>query len=285
MLMLIFKKEHDMKNWLKIGFIQTRPTFGEKKSNVDQVIDLLASADADLMVLPELFNSGYQFASKPEVISLAEEIPTGYTTKRLLKIAKQKKMHIVAGMPEKKGKLFYNSSVLVAPSGFIDVYRKIHLFYEEKLWFTAGNKQLKVHDIGKTRIGMMICFDWFFPEVFRVLALSGADIICHPSNLVLPHCPQAMITRCLENRVFAITANRVGFEERDGKERLTYIGMSQITSPKGEVLYRASSEKTDMQIIEINPSEAKKKSINRYNHLFEDRRPAFYEAILSSPEE
>lgn len=274
-----------MKNWIKIGFIQTRPGFGEKKANVDEVIEMLSSANADLIVLPEFFNSGYQFTSKSEVSSLSEEIPDGYTTKRLIRIAKQKKMYIVAGLPEKKGKLFFNSSILVGPSGFIDVYRKIHLFYEEKLWFSPGNKHLKVHDIGKAQIGMMICFDWFFPEVFRVLALAGADIICHPSNLVLPHCPQAMITRCLENRVFAITANRVGFEEREGKERLTYIGMSQIVSPKGEVLYRASSEKSEMQIMEINPAEAKKKSINRYNHLFEDRRSEFYEALLSPPEE
>ncbi|MHB8482421.1 MAG: nitrilase-related carbon-nitrogen hydrolase [Nitrospiria bacterium] len=274
-----------MKNWIKTGFIQNRPAFGEKKANVDEVIEALSSVNADLMVLPELFNTGYQFASKSEVTSLSEEIPAGYTTKRLIKIAKQKKMYIVAGLSEKKGKLYYNSSVLVGPSGFIDVYRKIHLFYEEKLWFSPGNKSLKVHDIGKAQIGMMICFDWFFPEVTRILALSGADIICHPSNLVLPHCPQAMITRCLENRVFAVTANRVGSEEREGKEHLTYIGMSQIVSPKGEVLYRASGEKTDMQIMEINPAEAKKKSINRYNHLFEDRRPEFYETLLSASEE
>ncbi|MBI1819039.1 MAG: acyltransferase [Nitrospirae bacterium] len=274
-----------MKNWLKAGFIQTNPAFGEKKANVDQAVEMLSSANAELMVLPELFNSGYQFTAKSDVISLSEEIPDGYTTKKLIKIAKQKKMFIVAGIPEKKGKNFYNSAILVGPTGFIDVYRKIHLFYEEKVWFTPGNKQLKVHDIGKARIGMMICFDWFFPEVFRVLALSGADIICHPANLVLPHCPQAMITRCLENRAFAVTANRVGHEEREGKERLTFIGMSQIVSPKGEVLYRAFGEKSDIFIFEINPAEARRKSINRYNHLFEDRRPDFYESLLSPPEE
>lgn len=274
-----------MKNWLKVGFVQTHPQFGEKKANIDQVIELLSAASAELMVLPEFFNSGYQFTSKSEVAALAEEVPSGYTTRRLIKLCREKKMYLVAGLPEKKGRHFYNSAILVGPSGLIDVYRKIHLFYEEKLWFTAGNKQLKVYDIGKARIGMMICFDWFFPEVARTLALNGAEIICHPSNLVLPHCPQAMITRCLENRVYAITANRIGYEERDGKERLTFIGLSQIVSPKGEVLQRASAEKAFLQIIEINPLESRKKSINRYNHLFEDRRPEFYHALLKPSED
>ena len=274
-----------MKNWIKAGLIQTRPAFGEKKANVDKALELLSSVNADLMVLPEFFNSGYQFASRSEVLSLAEEIPNGYTTRRLIRLAKLKKMHIVAGIPEKKGRLLYNSSILVGPSGYIDTYRKIHLFYEEKLWFSPGNKHLRVYDIGKARIGMMICFDWFFPEISRVLALAGADIICHPANLVLPHCPQAMITRCLENRLFAITANRVGSEERAGKERLTYIGSSQIVSPKGEVLCRASGEKPEVLVAEINPSEAKKKSINRYNHLFEDRRSDFYRSLMDVPEE
>ncbi|HXN07450.1 MAG TPA: nitrilase-related carbon-nitrogen hydrolase [Nitrospiria bacterium] len=274
-----------MKNWMKVGLVQTRPLFGEKKANVDQAIEAMSTVNADLMVLPELFNSGYQFASRSEVASLSEEVPTGYTARRLIRFARQKKLYIVAGLPEKKGRRYFNSSVLIGPSGYIDTYRKIHLFYEEKLWFSPGNKQLKVYEIGKARIGMMICFDWFFPEVSRLLALEGADILCHPSNLVLPHCPQAMMTRCLENRVFAITANRVGFEERAGKERLTFIGSSQIVSPSGEILCRASGEKAEVLLMEINPSEAKKKAINRYNHLFEDRRPDFYGPLLASQDE
>jgi predicted amidohydrolase len=200
-------------------------------------------------------------------------------------MAREKKMFLVAGIAEKKGRKLYNSAILIGPAGLIDVYRKIHLFYEEKLWFTPGNKQIKVYDIGKSRVGMMICFDWFFPEVSRILALLGAEIICHPSNLVLPHCPQAMITRSLENRIYSVTANRIGFEERNEKERLTFIGMSQIVSPKGELLQRASAEKPAVHIVEVNPLEARKKSINRYNHLLEDRRPEFYQALLKPAQE
>ena len=112
-------------------------------------------------------------------------------------------------------------------------------FYNEKLWFAPGNRPLEVYTIGTVTIGIMICFDWFFPEVARALAVKGADILCHPANLVLPYCPQAMITRCIENRVFAITANRIGTERRT-EESLSFIGTSQILGTKGEILYRAS---------------------------------------------
>jgi predicted amidohydrolase len=212
---------------------------------------------------------------------LSEEIPDGYTTRRLITLARAKRLFIVAGLPERKGTALFNSAILVGPEGFIDVYRKAHLFYEEKLWFSPGNSYLKVWDIGLARIGMMICFDWFFPEVARVLSLKGADIICHPANLVLPHCPNAMVTRCLENRVYAITADRTGFEERGGKERLAFIGTSQVVSPSGEVLCRASQDKEEVKVLDIDPREARKKAVNRHNDLLKDRRIDLYTELMN----
>ena len=73
---------------------------------------------------------------------------------------------------------------LVGPEGFIAVYRKIHLFFEESFWFTPGNLPLAVHDLGIGKVGMMVCYDWRFPEVARSLALRGAHILLHPANLV-----------------------------------------------------------------------------------------------------
>ncbi|MEK6581475.1 MAG: nitrilase-related carbon-nitrogen hydrolase, partial [Nitrospirota bacterium] len=175
-----------------------------------------------------------------------------------------------------KGKL-YNSAILTGPDGFMGVYRKTHLFYEEKLWFSAGDTGFKVWQTLIGNIGVMICFDWFFPESARTLALRGADIIAHSSNLVLPFCPDAMVTRCLENRVFAVTANRTGSEQRGGKERLTYIGKSQITSHKGEILYRASEDGDELSVREIDISRARNKQINSLNNLFDDRKKEFYE--------
>jgi predicted amidohydrolase len=266
---------------IRIGFFQFDPLFGKVRANVSRVIDSLSRVEADLVVLPELFTTGYQFVSRREVERLAEEIPKGYTTRRLSALAKTKRLFIIAGLAERKGNSLYNSAVLIGPEGFMDVYRKAHLFYEEKLWFSPGNSYLKVWDIGLARIGVMICFDWFFPEVTRVLSLKGADIICHPANLVLTHCPNAMVTRCLENRVFAITADRIGCEERGGKERLVFIGTSQVVSPSGEVLYRASPDKEEFKILEIDPREARKKAVNRHNDLFKDRRIDLYAELVN----
>src|ERR1700675_3940937 len=113
------------------------------------------------MVLPELFTSGYQFGSKRGVREVGGEIPKGPTTGRLIELARDQKMIIVAGLPERKGRRYYNSSVLIGPKGFIAVYRKIHLFHEEKLWFSPGDIGFRVHRIGGVAIGMMVCFDWF----------------------------------------------------------------------------------------------------------------------------
>lgn len=266
---------------IRAGFFQFTPLFGKIKANVSRAVERLSEMEADLVVLPELFTSGYQFTSRREAERLAEEVPGGYTTRRLIALARAKRLFIVAGLPERKGTGLYNSAILVGPEGFIDVYRKAHLFYEEKLWFSPGNTFLKVWDIGIARIGMMICFDWFFPEVARVLSLKGADIICHPANLVLPHCPNAMVTRCLENRVYAITADRIGYEERGGKERLAFIGTSQVVSPSGEVLFRASQDKEEIKILDIDPREARKKAVNRHNDLLKDRRIDLYAELMN----
>ena len=124
----------------------------------------------------------------------------------------------------------------------------------------------------------MVCFDWYYPESARTLALKGADIICHPSNLVLPHCPDAMVTRCLENHVFSITANRIGSEERGGKKRLTFIGKSEVVGPRGKIAHRAPEDREDLAVVDIDPKEARDKSLNPYNDLLRDRRTALYQA-------
>jgi predicted amidohydrolase len=261
---------------MRVGFFQFAPVFGDVQANVDYVAQRLSGVQADLIVLPELFTSGYQFVSKREVQDLAEEVPIGPTTTRLIELAQDRKMIIAAGLPERKRKQCYNSSVLIGPRGFVSVYRKLHLFYEEKLWFSPGDIGFRVHRLGGVRIGMMVCFDWFFPESVRSLALQGAEIICHPSNLVLPHCPDAMVIRCLENRIFSVTANRIGAEQRGGKPQLTYIGQSEVVNPKGLILYRAKPDEEDLTVVEVNPKDARNKRINAYNDVFRDRKTKFY---------
>jgi predicted amidohydrolase len=261
---------------MKAGFFQFSPVFGRVEENVDKVLKKLSSTEADLVVLPELFNTGYQFVSEAEVAELSEEIPSGFTTKRLAELSRDRKIYIAAGLAERDGSTFYNSAVLTGPEGFIGKYRKTHLFFEEKLWFSPGDTGFRVWDTPAGKIGIMICFDWFFPESARTLALMGAEIIAHPSNLVLPFCPEAMVTRCLENRVFSVTANRTGSERRGGKDALNFIGMSEVVSPKGKILYRASEAEEEFASVEINPREAGDKKLNPFNDLFGDRREEFY---------
>jgi predicted amidohydrolase len=85
-----------------------------------------------------------------------------------------------------------------------------------------------------------------------------------------------MVTRCLENRVFSVTANRIGSEARGGKDRLTFIGLSEVVSPRGRILHRAPRDIEDLTLVEIDPAEARLKALNDYNDLLRDRRPAFY---------
>jgi len=261
---------------MRVGFIQFEVLFGEKEKNLNTVSRLIGNEKADIWVLPELFNTGYIFTSKEELDRLAEEIPDGETTQLLISLAKKFNTHIVAGIAEKNAKNCFNSAVFVNKHGFKGLNRKIHLFDREKFWFMPGDLPFQVWDLGIATIGIMICFDWIFPEAARTLALKGAEIICHPSNLVLPYCQNAMITRCLENRVFAITANRIGTEER-GERKLTFTGGSQITATTGEILHRASMDGEEAAVIEIDPQLAQDKFATANNHIFNDRRPEFYE--------
>ena len=263
---------------MRVGFYQFDPAFGEVKRNLDLVQSRLAQVRCDLMVLPELFATGYQFVSTNEVAALAEPIPEGLTTQRLIELARDRSMYLVAGLPERDRDRVYNSAVLVGPTGLIGRYRKTHLFFEETLFFTPGDTGFQVWDLGEARVGLMVCFDWFYPESARALALKGADILCHPSNLVLPHCPDAMVTRCLENRLFGVTANRIGSEERGGKKRLTYIGSSEIVDPQGLILHRSPRDQEDLAVQEIDPTQARNKALNPYNDLLRDRRPSLYES-------
>ena len=261
---------------MKVAFIQTDPVFGDVEGNVAAAVKKIKSLGADLIVLPELFNTGYQFRTKKEALAYAEAAPSGYTTSRLIEAARSTGTFIVAGIAEKAGRRVYNSSVLVGPGGLISVYRKAHLFSDEKRIFSPGDTPFTVHKAGPVRIGMMICFDWLFPEAARTLALKGADIICHPSNLVLPHCPESMKVRSMENRVFSITANRVGTERRIKGKALTFIGKSQVVSPRGEVLVRAPSTGSWSKVVDIDPHQARDKRVTGRNDIFGDRRGDLY---------
>ncbi|MFH0894917.1 MAG: nitrilase-related carbon-nitrogen hydrolase [Bacteroidota bacterium] len=259
---------------MKAGFIQTSPIFGEKEKNFDQVRSLVGDAKTDLLVLPELFATGYAYRSKEEAEKMAEDIH-GPTANFLCELSKKTEGVIVGGFVEKaEGKIF-NSSLIVYEGKVIDTYRKIHLFNKEKLWFSPGDKPFRVYEINNFKLGVMICFDWIFPEVARTMALKGAQIIAHPSNLVMPWCQHAMITRCIENRLFAVTANRIGTEQRN-EDIFTFTGGSQIVSYDGSVMCAAADDKVALSIVDVDIQKANNKTINQFNDVIGDRREEFY---------
>jgi predicted amidohydrolase len=260
---------------MRIAFVQMNIRFGDKQANLAHAAELIAAHPADLYVLPELCTTGYLFTTGEQAREMAEPIPGGVTCQALCSLASGNRCYIVAGMAESADGRIFNSAVLCGPTGFVAIYRKIHLFDEEKEWFSPGDRPFMVHDIGQARLGLMICFDWIFPEAMRSLALQGADIVCHPANLVLPYCQKAMVTRCLENGLFAVTANRIGMEERPDK-RLHFTGGSQITAPRGEILLHAPRLGEMVGIVDIDPLTGRDKALNARNDLLKDRRPEYY---------
>jgi predicted amidohydrolase len=260
---------------MRVGFYQYKPAFGKVSKNLKKVVSVLSNIEADLIVLPELALTGYYFRDRKEVMQHAEDPTKSSSIDSLIVLCREKKFYLVSGFTEKRKDKCFNSSVLIGPEGLIHLYRKLHLFNTEKNCFDEGDTPLQVNTVMDCKIGMMICFDWVFAEVSRNLALQGADIICHPSNLVLSYCQQTMLTRSLENRVFSITANRTGMEKRPHGE-LKFTGKSQIVAPNGDLLYRAASQRENIYIMDIDPSNARDKSITALNDVLEDRRPEYY---------
>ncbi|MHC4319950.1 MAG: nitrilase-related carbon-nitrogen hydrolase [Planctomycetota bacterium] len=260
---------------MRIGFYQFRPLFGKPDHNCRKVIDRLSQVRADLIVLPELAFTGYLFKDRAEVKALAEDPRRSGLVQSLVALCRRRGFHLVAGFAEKARDKYFNSALLLGPRGIRRVYRKLHFFMDENSWFDPGDKELGIDRVRGARIGMMICFDWVFPEVARTLALAGADVICHPSDLVLGHCQQAMLTRSLENGVFSVTANRFGTDRRPHGE-VRFTGRSQIVGPRGELLFRAPAQRDVLHVMKIDPARARDKAITPKNQLLKHRRPDFY---------
>ncbi len=269
-----------MKEIIKAACGQMFPKFGDTEGNLEKVFQMTRQAKADLIVFPELATSGYEFKDREEAMKYAIDLIDGAEVYNICKVAKETGAHIVLGVPEKAGDKLYNSTVLISPLGEVTVYRKLHLFDREKELFDRGNIPLKAVDTEIGRLGLMLCFDWIFPETARLLSLDGAQIICHPANLVLPYCQRAMFARSIENGVFTITCNRIGAESRIDRE-LSFTGYSQILSNRGGLLAQAGSDSEEIISVEIKPADADDKMMTKTNHLLNDRITAFYGGLTA----
>jgi predicted amidohydrolase len=276
---------------VKLACIQMQPSFGDVASNVArsvQLIEQAASQGANLVVLPELCNSGYVFSNREEAFAVAEEIPAGRTASAWMECAARHRLHLVAGICERAGNRLYNSAVVIGPQGYIGTFRKVHLWNEEALYFEPGDLGFPVFHTPIGRIGVAICYDGWFPETFRLCALQGADIVCVPTNWVpIPgqaEGRQAManilaMAAAHSNSMYIACADRVGVERGQPFE-----GQSLIVSYTGwPVAGPASRDLEEIVVAEIDLGEARRKrNWNAFNQVLRDRRTDVYGEMLGS---
>ena len=243
---------------------------------------------ANLIVLPELANTGYLFANRRDAFNHAEAVPEGPSTQAWIDFAAQHQVYLVAGLAEQDAMQLFDTAVLLGPDGFIGKYRKAHLWNQEKLWFTPGDLGFPVFETPIGRIGLMICWDVWFPEVPRLLSLQGADIICSLNNWVWTPPPlfdeagkcmasYLTMTAAHVNNVFIAAANRIGEEHGE-----RYLGCSLIAGtngwPIGEV---APADEQAILYADVDLSTARSAPIwNNLNDLCRDRRVDVYEPML-----
>lgn len=268
-----------------VAALQSDPAFGEVAANLAAVEAAIDGLEADLLVLPELFSTGYSFRDRAEARALAEPFPGGDTCARVLAWSEATGGMVVAGFAERDGEALYNAAMVVAAGRPLGSYRKIHLFGFERECFDPGDRPFPVHEHEGLRVGTMICFDWIYPEAARTLALRGADVIAHPSNLVLPGwCQQAMVIRALENRLVTVTANRHGSEARPPRPALSFTGTSRIVGPDGTVLADAPPAANALLVAEVDVRASRDKQVPSGNDLFLERRPRWYGELTAEPE-
>jgi predicted amidohydrolase len=279
---------------VRIGVAQYAPVVGDLGANRAAATEWArraAEQGVDLLVLPELASSGYVFASEVEAAGTAEEAHGGALVVALTEVCAASGMHCVVGLNERDGSARHNSAVVVGPNGHLATYRKLHLFNDEKSWFQAGG-ELPVVELPFGRVGMVICFDLWFPEAARALALAGAEIIAVPTNWVASFRRQVYNEAgyCLGDIVAMATAGQNGVvvacADRVGVERdVRFLGCSLIVGPEGWPLQGpAGHEEETLLVADVDlDSVAAARRRTPRNHLIEDRRPDSYNAVVIPP--
>ncbi len=261
-----------LRTMLQIAQIQFAPQLGNLQHNLNKVDELiLKSEQADFVILPELANSGYNFTDRKHAMALASTIEKSDFVEMLVENSREQNQYIVSGFHEKDGNELFNTSLFISPSGEIGKYRKIHLFMNEKQIFSKGNLGLPVFQTDDFTMGMLICFDYLFPEVWRIMAIKGAEFIAHPSNLVTYKAFKVVPAQAVINRFFIFTSNRIG-TVRD----ISFSGKTFAVDPEGDVIAEASADKEEILFTEFDPKLSHNKMITKKNHVLNDRFPGEY---------
>ena len=260
---------------MKVALITMRPKIADKKTNLQNMEKHIKKTKADLYVFGELTLTGYH--CKDELRTLAETT-NGPSIKQMKKIAKNRKCYIIFGMPlinnEVEG-IIHNSAVLIHPDGKIDTYNKWFLPtfgpFEEKIFFDEG-EDVNVFKTKYGKIGLLVCYDIFFPEICKAYSLQGADILVCISatpSVTRKYFERLIPARTLENTAFMIYVNLVGTQEN-----LVFWGGSRICDPMGNVLKKAPYFKESVVTCEIDLKDVKNARANR--PVIRDIRPQIY---------
>jgi predicted amidohydrolase len=261
------------------------PDVAAKGRNVARSIELIEQAHArgaNLIVLPELCNSGYVFESREEAFALSETLADGDTIGQWSALAARLDITLVAGYAERDGDSLYNSAAVIGPRGVQGGYRKLHLWANEQLFFEPGNLGMPVFHTPFGRLACAICYDIWFPEIFRMAVARGADILCVPTNWVpMPAQPAELppmanllaMGGAHSNGLFVAAADRVGVEREQ-----PFLGCSLIVDSQGwPVAGPASPADEEILLASVNLADARRhRQLNAFNHVLRDRRPDIY---------
>ncbi|MFW9832824.1 MAG: nitrilase-related carbon-nitrogen hydrolase [Candidatus Thorarchaeota archaeon] len=233
---------------MRLGLAQMELKLGDIDYNVNQAMILLDTAtddSVDVLVLPEMANSGYYFDSQEDVRKHSEKIPTGPLSKELIKWSRKGRL-AVAGINESTDDGLYNSAAIMADGTHLGTYRKHHLFGPEKEWFLSGPIESQVFQYDNLVFGIAICFEWNFPERINSAANKGAKLILHPVNSSNYRWRNAMRNIAINNGIFTASANRVGIEGEH-----TFSGESSIIDPQGKIILKMDSQSHQLGWLDI----------------------------------
>jgi predicted amidohydrolase len=268
--------------WM-VACAQVDIALGDLEANIDTTVAAIrAAADrgARLVVLPECASSGWKFDSAAESARFAQSLDDGPTIAAWTAIARELDLWVVGGFSETGPDKPFNSAVLIGPDGVESLYRKVHLWNREKTVFSPGDLGFPVVETPLGRIGMVICYDSWFPESYRTCAMRGADLVCAPSDwLEVPGQPAddpplahlMAMTAAHSNQLYVAAASRCGVERGTA-----FIGSSVIVDYSGWAL---ASAPRDGSIITaaIDPIGSRPARIaDPFNQPLADRRPEFY---------
>jgi 5-aminopentanamidase len=257
--------------------VQMAPRVGEYEANQAAVVEAIARADADLVVVPELATSGYVFESASEARALAR--PADVALAPWVSAAAAAGCVVAGGFAELDGDTLYNSGALVDGSGVLAVYRKLHLWDREQLFFEAGSELPPVVDTAAGRLAMCICYDLEFPEVVRGLALRGAELVCAPTNWPDEGRPEGERPMEVVRAMAAASSNRVfiALADRCGSERgVDWVGGSAILAPSGFPVAGPGACEPAVLRATVDLGEAREKRISERNDVLADRRVDVY---------